>query len=223
VSTHADLRRRTRTGAAAALVVGLAWSALASATVRDAARVTVAARPAIAPADHPVTLYGTVDSARPGERVEIQAKDCGHSFFRSVTTTTTELGGKWTAEFFPGITASVRAVWKGHVSKPIVVRQRALLRFAPKANDRSVFVVSVVARAQFWRKRIVIERFSPRSGRWSVFRSVVLSKQTAPGEAVWTSGELRARVSPGTLLRAVLPAGQAAPCYLGSTSLTIRT
>lgn len=185
--------------------------------------VTIAARPSIAGSDHPITLYGRIPSPRPGEKVEIQSKDCGHSFFRAVDTTPSAGGGLWTAEFFPGITTAVRAAWNGRVSKAIVVRQRALLRFAPMASNRSRFVVSVVARAQFWRRYVVVERYDARRGRWQPYRRVVLTEQNAPGSVVWTSGEVLVRVPRDTLLRAVLPASQAGPCYLTSTSLTVRT
>lgn len=109
------------------------------------------------------------------------------------------------------------------MSTAITVRQRAMLRFVPKANDHTRFVVSVVARAQFWRRSVHIERLNRRHGAWETYRTVVLTEQNAPGVWVWTSGEFSARLPLGTSLRAVLPDSQAAPCYLSSTSPALRT
>lgn len=186
-------------------------------------QVTIAARPTIVPPDAPVTIFGAVDNGQEGEEVTIQAKDCGQTFFRVVSGTTTHEGGGWSTEFFPAITTTVRAVWKGRASSQVTVRQRAMLRFVSKPADRTRFVVSVVARAQFWRRKVTIQRFDRRLGRWDRYRSVVLTEQNAPGSFVWTSGEFTARLPRGTLLRAVLPASQAGPCYLSGTSRPVRT
>jgi len=185
--------------------------------------VTIGARPAIVPSDHSTTLFGTVASGKAEEEVVIQAKDCGQSFFRTVAGTTTHEGGVWSLEYFPGITSAVRAVWNGRASSQVTLRQRAMLRFSPKASDRTRFVVSVVAIAQFWKKKVVIQRFDRRLGRWQAYRTVVLTEQASPGAWTWTSGELTARLPKGTRLRAVLPAKQARPCYLSGTSLPVRT
>ena len=186
-------------------------------------RVTIAARPTIAPPDKPVTLFGAVDNGRPDEEIEIQAKDCGTTFFRAVSATTTREGGGWSTEYFPAITTTVRAVWKEQASSQITLRQRAMLRFSSKPSNRSRFVVSVVARAQFWRRKVTIQRFDRRLGTWKLYRSVVLTEQDAPGTFVWTSGEFTARLPKGTMLRAVLPTSQARPCYLSGTSPVVRT
>ena len=203
----------------AALSLQSAHSAVPGAT----ADVTIAARPSIAAPDHPVTLHGAVRSGRPGEEVLIQTKDCGATFFRTFAATRTQSGGNWATEFFPAIGTKVRAVWKGRTSNVVSVHQRAMLRFVPKASDRTRFVVSVVARAQFWRKRVVIERLNRARGAWETYRTILLTQQEAPGEFVWTSGEFTARLPRGTLLRAFLPQSQAGPCYLASFSLSLRT
>lgn len=208
---------------ASALLAALSLQSAYSATLGATADVTIAARPSIAAPDHPVTLYGTVKSGRPGEEILIQTKDCGGTFFRAVMATRIQSGGNWATEFFPAISTRVRAVWKGRASNVISVRQRAMLRFVPKASDRTRFVVSVVARAQFWRKRVVIERLNRARGAWETYRTILLTQQDAPGEFVWTSGEFTARLPRGTLLRAFLPQSQAGLCYLASFSLSLRT
>lgn len=185
-------------------------------------QVTIAARPTTAAPLETITLFGSVESGRANEKVEIQAKDCGQPFFRLVAATTTTEGGGWSIPFGPGINTAVRAVWKEHASSQVALRQRARLEFRSKPFDRTRFVVSVVAQAQFWRKRVLIQRFDRLLGKWQAYRSVVLTDQDGPG-LIWTSGEFTARVPKGSLLRAVLPASQAGPCYLSGTSRPLRT
>ena len=220
-------RNVTRLAIGATVLAAIATASVALVASAGAsegvAGVTIAARPSIAGPDHPITLFGTVRSGRPGEEIVIQTKDCGQSFFRTTTATRSQAGGHWATEFFPSIGTKVRAVWKRQASAPVTVGQRAMLRFAPKASDRSQFVVSVVARAQFWRRSVVIERLDRQRGTWRAYRKVVLTNQEAPGEFVWTSGEFQARLPRGTMLRALLPQSQAGPCYLTSYSLSLRT
>jgi hypothetical protein len=187
-----------------------------------AGRVTIVA-PRVAASTQPIVLYGSAEGAAPGEVVEIESKDCGTTFFRGVSETRTQLSGRWSAEFYPGITTWVRAVWKGRASKAVKVRQQPMLQFTQKPFRRHRFIVSVVARAQFWHRKVTIERYRARDRQWRTFRTVVLTSQNAPGQIVWTSGEFTARLPKGTLLRAVLPAPQARPCYLAGTSLVLRT
>jgi hypothetical protein len=187
-----------------------------------AGRVTIHA-PSLVPSDHPIPLYGTAEGAAPGDMVEIQSKDCGTTFFRGVSATRTQRAGQWSADFYPGITTWVRAVWKGRASKAVRVRQQAALQFTQRPFRRHRFVVSVVAKAQFWHRRVTIERYHPRDREWQAFRTVLLTTQNAPGQIVWTSGEFTARLPEGTALRAVLPASEALPCYASGTSLVLRT
>jgi len=198
------------------------WAPDQDASPLVAGRVTIHA-PSLVPSDHPIPLYGTAEGAASGEMVEIESKDCGTTFFRGVSATRTQRAGQWSAEFYPGITTWVRAVWRGRASKAVRVRQQATLHFTQRPFRRHRFVVSVVARAQFWHRKVTIERYRPRDREWQVFRTVLLTTQNAPGQIVWTSGEFTARLPEGTALRAVLPASEALPCYTSGTSLVLRT
>jgi hypothetical protein len=62
-------------------------------------------------------------------------------------------------------------------------------------------------------------------GRWTRVRTVTLTETYAsPGNSgVWTDADFRLAVPAGTVLRAVLPAAQARPCYLGTASNPVRT
>jgi hypothetical protein len=190
-------------------------------------RVTIAARPSVVGwngrSPSTVTLFGSVDNGRAGESVEVQARDCGQSFFRVVDGATTVEGGGWSTEYFPGISTTVRAVWNGASSSQITVRHRAfasLRRLGPK-----LFEAGVSARASLWRRKMLIQRLDRKLGTWKTVRSVVLTHQEGGGPSTFVSfsAEFRTSVPEGTTLRAVLPASQARPCYLSGTSLPVRT
>lgn len=200
----------------------VAAAATPTAAAPDA--VTIFARPSIA-RDVPVTLFGSVDSGKAGEVVDIQAKDCGQQAFRGVAGATTGEGGGWSMEYVPLITTTLRAVWAGRESAPITIRQRARVAFSRPPGwpgAAKAFRVSVVAKAQFWRKRVLIQRFDRRLGTWTTVRPVVLTETAAAGQFVRSWTEFTASFPKGTLLRAVFPLAQARPCYLAGYSSLLR-
>ena len=188
-------------------------------------RVTIAARPSILAANQRVTIFGSVENGQAGELVTVEAKDCGATpaFFRDVASATTNEGGGWSTEYLPRISTTLRAVWKGTASAQITVRQRPSVGLRRLPSGR--FRVAVGGKAQFWRKRVLIQRFERRLGTWEIVRSVVLTESgghPGSGEAVsWA--EFRARIPSGSLIRAVLPRPAARPCYLAGYSKLLRT
>ena len=201
--------------AVGAAVVGAFVSAAAAASEP----VTIYSRGAF-------TLYGAVATDRADEIVTIQAKDCGAPTpaFRDVAAARTREGGSWSLEFSTGITSTLRAIWKDSVSAPITVRQRATVRLLPLAS-RSGFTVTVSGKTQFWRKRVLFQRFDRRLGTWKLVKAVVLTETGGfpgyGGAATWA--EFRARLPKGTLVRAVFPRSQSRPCYLAGVSKLVRT
>lgn len=186
-------------------------------------RVTIFARPNPIQDWRGTTLYGSVESRRAGESVTIQARDCGQSAFRVVTGATTTEGGGWTTPFGPSISTTVRAVWGDSASSPITIRQKAIVQIQRRAGGR--LTVWVTGRTSFWRKRLRIERFDARLGRWRVARSLLLTDTSvSPGRfaSSSSSGSYRPNLPKGTLVRAVLPLAEARPCYLAGTSRAVR-
>lgn len=188
-------------------------------------RVTLFTRSSVAGPDQAIRLYGSVDSGKQGEVVTVQARDCGQRFFRAVAGATTRSGGGWSTEYFAGISTTLRAVWDDASSPQITIQQRPLILLRTRPGGR--FEVVVSAKAQFWRKHVLFERFNRRLGTWTKVRSVVLTKQGtgAPGRSpfVQTSATFTASVPKGVLVRAALPLSQARPCYLAGVSKLVRT
>jgi hypothetical protein len=187
-----------------------------------AEQVTIFARPAVLPAQTPVTtLYGSIESRKAGELVTIQAKDCGSNFFRVVDGATTEGDGGWSTQYTPGINTTLRAVWNEKASNQVIVRQRPWVYL--QRESRSRFEVGAGsaprggmpggAQASFWGKRVLVQRQDRRTGRWTTVREVKLRSGGT---------EFRAAFPGGSLVRAVLPLSQARPCFLSGVSFTLR-
>ena len=184
-------------------------------------RVTIFARPNVVRGITGTTLYGSVDSAKAGESVTIQARDCGQQSFRVVFGAMTHDGGGWSTNFYPGITTTVRAVWKDATSTPVDIRQAARVTLSKHlAGELRVFVSG---RKSFWRKRAQIEWFDRRVGRWRLARSVLLTRTSGSFGSATTWAKFKPKLPKGTLVRAVFPLSQSRPCYLAGTSTAIRT
>lgn len=187
-------------------------------------RVTILARPTVVPGGKTVILFGSVDSRKEGEEVAIQAKDCGQDVFRVVDGAITREGGGWSTDWYPFITTTVRAVWNDVASAQITLRQRAAVYLRKERLPRE-FEVAIVGKKTLWRKRVLIQRFDPRLGTWSLVRTVVLTETGSNGpltSTVYSRAEFSASFPKGTRLRAVFPLAQARPCYLAGVSLTLR-
>jgi hypothetical protein len=177
-------------------------------------RVTISVRPTISsPATTMVTVFGTIDSGKAGESVTVQAKECDNTFFRVYAGANTEAGGTWSTVIYPTITMKLRAVWNGETSSEVTFRLRPFIGFRQQSRTR--FRIGLAYGTRFAGKRVSVQRFDQRVGRWETIRNVRLGSSYATYVTL--------RVPRGSRLRVLLSNSQAAPCYLGATSPVIRT
>jgi len=204
------------------LAVSIALGAV-SVTVAGAQSraVTLQARPTSLGPVQNVLLSGGVSSGRTGETLLLQAKPCASTSFRNVNELRTGPGGRWRSEYGPGINTVLRVRWKNALSQPVMVRQAPLLQLDQTSPGE--FEVGAGSLGMMWRKRVEIQQ--RQAGRWVRVRSVVLTETYAGvgSSGVWTDADFKLSVPSGTVLRAVLTAAQARPCYLGSVSNPLRT
>ena len=109
-------------------------------------------------------------------------------------------------------------------SPEVAVRQRVFVLLRPR-GPFGRYWVAISAKAPFWRKHILFQRFARRTGSWQTLRKVVLTESgghEGSGEAV-SSATFTARLPKGTLVRAFVPESQARPCYLPGASGQLRT
>jgi hypothetical protein len=184
--------------------------------------VTLFADRTLLEAQQSVRLRGTIDVGQRDEVVEIEVKDCGQPSFRGVRGTSTEQGGEYSLEYWPGISTTIRAAWRNQKSTQIPVRQRAWVSLSKKRSTEEL-AVWIKGKRPFWRKHVLFQRRA--GGSWKTVRRIVLTEQIGDSYGLGSvnTGEIfRARVPKGTLVRAVLPRSQARPCYLAGVSNTVR-
>lgn len=209
---------------AALTVVALAGVLQATAGAQGGG-VSIAARPATAPSFGPITLFGAIASSKANESVTVEVKECGlpQSGYRGVLAVDTDAGGRWTTEYYPGITASIRASWANATSAPILVKQAARLLIRRVPGTRNTFEISVSGKLGFWHRKAL---FQQRIGSsWKTVKTVLLTEQGGVGNQgiIWTSVRFKASVPRGKQVRGVLPASSAKPCYLAGASNPMRT
>ena len=207
--------------AALAAVVGAAAGLAAAASAEQADGVTLSARPTEAGPEQGVTLFGTAAGARVGESVDIQAKDCGQATFHTAGGAHVTAGGDWQTDFFPGINTTLRAEWRGNLSREVTIRQRASVRLEPHPTNPKRFEVAIAAKASFWRKRVLFQRLA---GVWKTVKPVHLTESSAPPGAtyVWSRAEFGTTLPRGTRVRVLLPQAAASPCYVSAASRLLR-
>jgi hypothetical protein len=226
---HSRSRRRTLVIAAALALVastGFAAGRLASPT-HAASDLTIGVRPdTVNPQPGtPVTLFGAIPSARPGESVQIEANECGESgLFHELAGVRTEAQGVWSL-LIPGnpplspVTKYIdtktiyRARWNGRYSETVTVYARPYLEMRQllvKKNKpgKRLFGISVGGRGMKYRKKIFVER-RVRTNDW---RPVATVRVSGGLGIVWV------RASRGWVVRARLPEAEAAPCFIGAAT-----
>jgi hypothetical protein len=217
-------RRTLLVAAALALVaVGCFGAGRLASPTHAASDLTIGARPDVVDTQNgtPVTLFGTVPSGRSGESVQIEANECGLSgLFHELQGVRTEGQGVWSMPI-PGNypqskvldyirTKTVyRARWNGHASETVTVYARPSLdlrQFVVKRRKpgQRNFGITVGGQQLKYRKRIVLER-RVATNVWRPVKTVVVNGGL---------GLFWARVTKGQIVRARIPEGEAAPCYL---------
>jgi hypothetical protein len=205
----------------ALVAVALLIHAPASARpLAESQSVTIFARPTVLGWNDLTTLYGAAQSAGPQDVVEVQARECGSGFFRTLVEAHVNAGGGWTTSMGAFATTTFRASWKNAVSPGVTVRKRAGVALVRKRSGPG-FVVAVTAKRSFWRKRVEIQRRV--GGAWRTVKTVVLADSVrSTGVVSASEATFRLAVPRGTQLRARMPLTQARPCYVESVSRVLR-
>ena len=217
----------------AALAVGATIGSVA--TPASSVGVSLGVRPSIVGFSGKPEIFGAVTSAKAGEQVTVQFKQCGlyPAQFRDFMTTATIGGGAWSLGELLQVrlqiyaSGSFRAVWDDEVSREVALKMRAgvYLQRLPRGGR---FAVRVAGAQSFWHRRVRVERFDTGSRRWILVRSLLLTESEGSRDynqpiLIATTEPFRPTVPKGTTLRAVLPLAAAKPCYLGGYSLLQRT
>jgi len=166
------------------------------------------------------TATGVLSTKKTGQAIDIQAQDCGQNAFKKVATATTTTGGAFSAAVKATINANYQAKNKGATSPTVAVKVTPLLSLQKLSLGK--FKVSVTAAQSFVGKYVVFQRL--RKTKWVTLKKVTLATvatTTAPTQV--TSSTFKIKLPAKLRVRSILPATQAATCYLPVKSKAIRS
>jgi hypothetical protein len=166
------------------------------------------------------TLSGVLSTKKAGQAIDIQGQDCGQTAFKKVATATTTAGGVFSYAAKPTIDTSYQAKNKGATSSTVPVKVAPVLSLQKRSLGK--FKVSVTAAQSFVGKYVVFQRL--RNSKWVTLKKVTLATvatTTAPTQV--TSSTFKIKLPAKLRVRSILPAAQAATCYLPAKSKVIRS
>jgi len=166
------------------------------------------------------TASGVLSTKKSGQAIDIQAQDCGQTAFKKVVSATTTTGGAFSAAAKPTMNANYQAKNKGATSPTVAVKVAPVLSLRKLSLGK--FKVSVTAAQSFVAKYVVFQRL--RNSKWVTLKKVTLATvvtTTAPTQV--TSSTFKIKLPAKLRIRSILPATQAAACYLPAKSKVIRS
>jgi len=194
------------------------------------ATVSVSANPKLMNYGNTTTLSGSLSTGVANQKVDILAQPCGDTAAKVIGNATTTTGGTFSFQHQSTLTTVYQARYKpatgvAITSAPITVSVRPIVLLSRVASHK--FSVQVVAVQSFVGKAVLFQRWVAARHRWNTVKTVFLGTR-APGTSPLAGSTVskttfKAGLRAGLRVRAVLPAGQAAPCYLNATSHTVRS
>jgi plastocyanin len=166
------------------------------------------------------SFSGTSSSTRANQKVTLLGQTCGSGAFTQVGVTKTATGGTYSLIRPPAMNTAYESQVGTSTSTPVTVKVVPSVHLAKIARNR--FRVEVKAGSGFAGKYVLFQR-RKSNGHWITSKKVTLKiTQKIGSTATLTTRAFAARVRHGRRVRATLTAGQAAPCYLGSRSNTVK-
>jgi hypothetical protein len=182
--------------------------------------LTLKAAPTVVAYAGASTLSGVLSTQKTGQAVDIQAQECGQTAFKKLASATTTTGGAYSYAAKPTMNTNYQAKLKGATSPAVAVKVAPVLSL--KKLSLGKFRVSVTAAQSFVGKYVVFQRF--RNTKWVTLKKVTLaSAKTTTTPTQVTSSTFRIKLPARLRVRAILPATQAATCYLPAKSKVIRS
>jgi plastocyanin/ribosomal protein L37E len=174
------------------------------------------------------TISGTISTGQANQKVDILAQTCGENASKVVASATTTTGGAYTWQTQPALLTTYQVRYKPPTGNPVVsgllpVSVRPIVGLGK--SGRGKFLIRVVAAQSFVGKAVAFQRFVQKSRRWLTVKTAFLGVRAAASQPLAgttvSSVSIKVNLKRGLRVRAVLPAGQAAPCYAAARSRTI--
>jgi hypothetical protein len=182
--------------------------------------LTLKAAPIVVTYGGTSTLSGVLSTQKTGQAIDIRTQACGQNAFNKTASATTTAGGAYTYAAKPTIDTNYQTKLKGATSPSVAVKVAPVLTLKKLALRK--FSVSVTAAQSFTGKYVVFQRL--RRTKWVTLKKVTLGTAkttTAPTQV--TSATFTIRLPKRLKVRSILPAAQAATCYLPAKSPVIRS
>lgn len=182
--------------------------------------LTLKAAPIVVSYGGTSTLSGVLSTQKTGQSIAIQSQACGQNAFSKTASATSTTGGAFSYAAKPTIDTNYQAKLKGATSPSVTVKVAPVLTLKKLALGK--FSVSATAAQSFAGKYVVFQRL--RRKKWVSLKKVTLATAkttTAPTQV--TSASFKIKLPARLRIRSILPAAQAATCYLGAKSPVIRS
>jgi plastocyanin len=193
------------------------------------ATVTASPSPRVLNYGATTTIAGTLSTGAANQKVDILAQACGENAPKAIATVTTAAGGNFTYQTQPTINTSYQTRFGNGASAVTsalaAVSSRPIVTLRRNAAHR--FTAQVTAGQSFVGKAVRFQRWIQRKHHWSTVKTVFLGSRHATstplnGSTV-SAVTFGARIPSRLKVRAVLPSGQAGPCYIAATSAVVRS
>ncbi len=193
------------------------------------AGLTISASPRTLNYGATTTLSGVLSTGQANQKIEILAQPCGENAAKAIGNVTTTTGGNFTFQTQPTLNTSFQARQKpagaAVTSSAVSVSVRPIVKLRRNAFHR--FTAQVISAQSFVGKAVVFQRWIAKRHRWTRVKTVFLGSRNAtatPLAGSTVSGvTFGAKVPRGRSVRALVPSGQAGPCYIAAKSPTIRS
>jgi hypothetical protein len=160
-----------------------------------------------------VTLSGKVSNNSAGESVQVMTEAYPATTFSALSTVTTTAGGHWSDVVQPTVQTSYKTTWKSGTSGTVTVKVRPMITLTLVNAASGTLSTKVTAARAFTGKFVNVQRVTT-TGVVTLKKVKLDSNSSATFHVRLHSGRNR--------LRVVMPAGQAAPGYIGGMSKVLR-
>ena len=182
--------------------------------------LTLKATPTVVAYGGTTTLSGVLSTQQTGQRIDIQSQECGSPAFKKVTTVTTTTGGAFTYAAKATTKTNFQAKQRKVTSPTAAVQVTPVLTLKKLARNK--FSVSATAAQTFVGKYAIFQRL--RRTKWVSLKKVTFATVTPTTKPTQVSSvTFTIKMPVGLRIRAVMPAAQAATCYLGARSKVVRS
>ena len=175
--------------------------------------------------------YGQVSGGAGGNRVEVQARDCGTKAFYKIAETTPGPGGGYEIESQSSVppygsvgwsaAQTYRARWGDQLSTPVAGLRFPLQPWTEKVPRRRAWRVHVdnggfPLNLTLNGKPVVLQR--KRGGAWARYKTALLKRKASLKLGAYNHEAVFEIPTRGLTLRALVPAKTAGQCWLPGTS-----